>query len=91
MDFALREKSVSGIAEENGIHRVSLHKWSKDPFSKEVFQIVKLDNDKNNQTNNVFTDNALLIASLKDLQIQNRKLQFENEILQKATELLKKL
>ena len=91
MDFALREKSVSGIAEENGIHRVSLYKWSKDLLSKEAYLIVKSNQDKNNQANKVFTDKDLLIASLKDLQIENRKLQFENDILQKATELLKKL
>lgn len=90
MNFALRNEVATKIASDNNVSRDSLYKWSKELLSKESYENMKHSIKTNARTNNLPFDRQLLVDSIQELQNKNKILQFENDISQKATEILKK-
>lgn len=91
LDFSMREGSAQEIADSHQVSRVSLYKWSQELLSDEGYEMVKGSNKKEtNELKELKEEKQALLDNLKQLKQENERLRFENDILEKAGEILKK-
>ena len=91
LDFSMREGSAQEIADSHQVSRVSLYKWSQELLSDEGYEMVKGSNKKEtNELKELKEEKQALLDNLEQLKQENERLRFENDILEKAGEILKK-
>ena len=84
LEVALRKKNVSKMAKEKNVSRITLYKWNKELISNDLNQ--KINDDKQQCESTVES----LKNEIASLQKEVYKLRMEKDILQKASELIKK-
>ena len=84
LDVALKEKNVSKMAKDKDVSRSTLYNWNKEFISDDLNQ--KINDDKQQCESTVES----LKNEIASLQKEVYKLRMEKDILQKASELIKK-
>ena len=84
LDVALREKNVSKMAKDKDVSRSTLYNWNKEFISDDLNQ--KINDDKQQCKSTVES----LKNEIASLQKEVYRLRMEKNILQKASELIKK-
>jgi transposase InsO family protein/transposase-like protein len=80
-----RQTSAQAVAEDSGVSRGALYKWKNQLLGQDVSAPMKRPQDAP-----ASTDRAELEQQLETLRRDIRRLQLEKEVLQKASELIKK-
>ena len=83
--FCMRSASAQAVADDVGVSRGSLYKWKSQLFGHEASAPMKRQQDAP-----ASSDRAELEEQLEALRRDIRRLQFEKDVLKKASELLKK-
>ena len=89
-----REDTADNVAQSHKVSRTSLYKWSKSLLTEEGYDMAihknKAKNKSLNDKREYTEEKDFLLENIGLLRKENERLRFENDILVKASEVLKK-